>query len=117
MCVASEGGPDLHRSMVWVGSHSLQEKSERYMGIYNVYIHHYFRAVDGGYENDLAMLKLKKKLQFSKNVSEVVLADDTDSFNSLSECWITGWGDVRTDGKFCTESPVAYDVHTLYEDK
>ncbi|XP_070837890.1 tryptase-2-like [Chaetodon trifascialis] len=95
-CWNKQPAPNLARSMVWVGSHSLQRASARYMGITFVISHPNYRALSSGYENDIALVKLKKKIKFSELVSPVSLASVDDTFSSSSECWITGWGNIGT---------------------
>nr|XP_046272464.1 tryptase-2-like [Scatophagus argus] len=87
---------DLSRSMVWVGSHNLRKASACYRGIIYVIPHPEYRALGSGYVNDIALIKLKKKITFSKDVAPVSLSSVKDTFTSSSECWITGWGDIKT---------------------
>lgn len=105
--------PNAGRSMAWVGSYSLQKASVRYMGIYQAITHPEYQAVGGGYRNDIALVKLKKKLQFSATVAPVKLPSSTDTFGPSSECWITGWGYVGTTGTFCTYIYLHYIVMIL----
>uniref|UniRef100_UPI0037E81272 tryptase-2-like n=1 Tax=Semicossyphus pulcher TaxID=241346 RepID=UPI0037E81272 len=86
--------PVLTRSMVWVGSHDLQKGAARYMAVLFAMPHPGYRAVGGGYVNDLALVKLKKKIAFTQQVDKVSLPSVHDTFDSSSECWITGWGNV-----------------------
>uniref|UniRef100_A0A3B4ZRA5 Peptidase S1 domain-containing protein n=1 Tax=Stegastes partitus TaxID=144197 RepID=A0A3B4ZRA5_9TELE len=95
-CVDSQRQPSLRRSMVWVGTLALQKGSARYMGIDTVVTHPYYRALGNGYVNDIALVKLKKRVTFSKTVAPVKLPSVDDTFDSSSECWITGWGEVKT---------------------
>lgn len=90
--------PNTRRSMAWIGTHSLQKASLRYMGILYVITHPDFKASHNGYVNDLALVRLKKKITFSKDVAPVRLPHPTDTFSTSSSCWIIGWGDVGTDG-------------------
>ncbi|XP_051245156.1 tryptase-2 [Dicentrarchus labrax] len=87
---------NLRRSGAWVGAHSLHKGAERYMSILHVIRHDGYRAVGKGYVNDIALLKLKKKITFSANVAPLSLPSVDDTFDSSSECWITGWGNVGT---------------------
>ncbi|XP_068606455.1 tryptase-2-like [Brachionichthys hirsutus] len=84
------------RSMAWVGTSDLQKASVRYMGILYVVSHPHYKAQGGGYVNDIALVRLKKKLRFSERVGPVGLPSGSDAFGSSSECWITGWGDIGT---------------------
>lgn len=59
---------------------------------------------NSNYENDIALIKLKKPITFSKDVAPVALPDKDDTFGPSSECWITGWGEVGNGGKLSTES-------------
>ncbi|XP_041634175.1 tryptase-2-like [Cheilinus undulatus] len=93
-CWDKDPRPDVTRSMAWVGSHDLQKASARYMGIEFDMPHPGYRAVGNGYINDLSLVKLKKTITFSQLVKPIRLPRATDSFDSSSECWITGWGNV-----------------------
>ncbi|KAM9843342.1 tryptase-2-like [Aulostomus maculatus] len=86
--------PDLNKCMAWVGTHTLQGPSERYLGIVYAMSHEHFRAMGSGFVNDITLVKLKKKLRETKLVQRVALASVEDTFDSSSECWITGWGSV-----------------------
>ncbi|KAM4716665.1 brain-specific serine protease 4-like [Anableps anableps] len=85
------------RTGVWVGTHELEMPSERYMDVNIVDRPGEFKAVGNGFVNDIAMLRLKKSLNFSNKVTPVLLPSEDDTFNSSSECWIAGWGDVGKD--------------------
>lgn len=104
ICFARKLKPNYRRSMVWVGSHKLQKGSARYMAIYSAVLHPQYQAVGNGYVNDIALIKLTKKLTFSDDVRPVSLPSVDDTFGSSSECWITGWGNVEKDGKLYTYS-------------
>ncbi|XP_042069353.1 tryptase-2 isoform X1 [Haplochromis burtoni] len=88
-CVANY---DYRRSFVVVGAYQLQKAAHRYMGIANIV--QYRDLGNSNYENDIALIKLKKPITFSKDVAPVALPDKDDTFGPSSECWITGWGEV-----------------------
>lgn len=94
--------PNTRRSMVWVGSHSLQKPSARYMAVRYFMVHPGFRVSNNGYVNDLALVRLKKTIIFSKDVAPVSLPDPSDAFSTSANCWIIGWGDVGTDSTSST---------------
>ncbi|XP_026181590.1 tryptase-like [Mastacembelus armatus] len=96
-CFDDQRNPNYRRSMAWVGSHSLQKASARYMGIYPAIRHPRYQSLGGRYINDIALVKLKKNIQFSNHVRPVSLPSVDDSFDSSSECWITGWGYIGTE--------------------
>ncbi|XP_072225828.1 tryptase-like [Leuresthes tenuis] len=89
--------PSLRRSGAWVGSHALQKASVDYMSITHVIRHNEFRVLSSGYENDIALIKLKRKVKSSPLVAAVSLPSADDTFDSSSECWITGWGHIGKD--------------------
>ncbi|CAG05947.1 unnamed protein product [Tetraodon nigroviridis] len=101
-CWATNPKPETHRSMAWVGSHSLRKASVGYMGIRSYMLHPGFRASSNGYVNDLALVRLLKKIRFSREVASVSLPEAGDTFDTSSACWIIGWGDVGN------ESPLPY---------
>lgn len=96
--------PDIHRSMAWIGSHSLRKASARYMGIINLVTHPDYKVSNNGYVNDIALVKLKKKIIFSKDAAPVKLPDPSDTISTSSDCWIIGWGNVGTIGMSSEES-------------
>jgi len=71
------------------------------MTITHVIRHEKYRALSSGYENDIALIKLKRKVKSSPLVAAVSLPSADDTFDSSSECWITGWGQIGKDGMFC----------------
>ncbi|TWW69408.1 Testisin [Takifugu flavidus] len=96
-CWVTQPPPDTRRSMVWIGSHSLRKASARYMAVLYFIPHPDFKVTHNGYVNDLALVKLKKKITFSRDVAPVRLPNLTDTFSPSANCWIVGWGNVGTD--------------------
>ncbi|CAJ1075628.1 tryptase-2-like [Xyrichtys novacula] len=94
-CWDRDPKPDPLRSSAWLGSHDLQKASVRYMAIVFYMLHPQYQAVSNGYVNDLALVKLKKKAELSRLVAPVSLPGPGDTFDSSSECWITGWGNIK----------------------
>ncbi|KAM4717252.1 LOW QUALITY PROTEIN: tryptase-2-like [Anableps anableps] len=84
------------RTAVWVGTYDLHGPSERYMGVAHIVRPDDYRPAGNGFFNDLALIFLKKLLNFSDRVAPVMLPSEDDTFNSSSECWIIGClkGDV-----------------------
>lgn len=103
--------PDIHRSMAWIGSHSLRKASVRYMGIDVFVTHPDYKVSNNGYVNDIALVKLKKKIKFSKDVSPVKLPEPSDIFSTSSDCWIIGWGNVGTNGMSSERSSTLTQPH------
>ncbi|KAG8006722.1 Tryptase-2 [Nibea albiflora] len=97
-CWNRQPGPNMKHSFLSVGSHNLKQESARYMQIDTVMTHPEYRAQGSGYVNDIALVKLRKKLIFSQIVAPVTLPSIDDTFGSSSECWITGWGNIGTNG-------------------
>ncbi|XP_038565803.1 tryptase-2-like [Micropterus salmoides] len=93
-CLDEHLKPDFHRSMVWIGVHKLQKAAVKYVGILNYVKHPDYQALSRGYKNNIALIKLKKKITFSNKVTAVSLPTVDDTFGSFSECWITGWGTI-----------------------
>ncbi|XP_034567165.1 tryptase-2-like [Notolabrus celidotus] len=94
-CWERDPKPRADRSMAWIGAHDLHKESERYMAIVFHMSHPGYQAVGGGFVSDLALVKLQKKIGFSGLAGPVGLPSDGDTFDSSSECWITGWGNIR----------------------
>lgn len=72
------------------------------MGIKFVMVHPEYREIGSGFVNDIALVKLKKKVTFTQYVAPVSLPSVDNTYDSSSECWITGWGNIGNGGKFCT---------------
>ncbi|KAM6965973.1 tryptase-2-like [Tautogolabrus adspersus] len=95
-CWDIEPKPNYHRCQAWVGAQDLDKGGARYMFIESHMSHPRYKVIGSGFVNDLAMVKLKKEIKFSssKLVAPVKLPSPDDTFDSTSECWITGWGNV-----------------------
>ena len=94
----------FRRSWVSIGSYQLQKKSERYIEVKYAILHAQYQAVGRGYVNDIALVKLKKKITFTGSSQPVTLPTADDTFGPSSECWITGWGKVGDKSKLYTSS-------------
>ena len=103
VCVASQRKPSLRRSMVWIGAYKLHEAPTRYVGVNNVIKHPQYRSFAGGYQNNIALVWLKKKLTKGQG-GRVDLPKANVNLHASSDCWIAGWGNIKNDGKFCTSS-------------
>lgn len=88
--------------MAWVGSYSLKTYQGRFKGITKIVTHPDYLSLDGTYQNDIALVKLKTKIETWANVRNVKLPSANDIFDSSAECWIAGWGYTGTNGEFCT---------------
>ncbi|KAK5855690.1 hypothetical protein PBY51_007347 [Eleginops maclovinus] len=93
-CWDKHPNPDVTRSMVTVGTHELKKGSSRYHEIHYFLSHPEYKALSHGYQNDIALIKLKKKVKFNGLVKNVTLPKADDALPLSSECWIAGWGDV-----------------------
>lgn len=102
VCVARKRRPNKDRSMAWVGSYSLKTYQGRFKGITKIVTHPDYLSLDGTYQNDIALVKLKTKIETWANVRNVKLPSANDIFDSSTECWIAGWGYTGTNGEFCT---------------
>lgn len=90
-----DNNPNHHRSFVVVGAHELQKKAARYIGVTHFIPHPDYKVLgNGNYINDIALIRLKKTIDFSNEVNKVSLPSISDAFGPSSECWITGWGYV-----------------------
>ncbi|KAM7372594.1 hypothetical protein PAMP_009752 [Pampus punctatissimus] len=101
-CFDKHRNPKLSHSFAVIKANSLQKIKQgtvKYMGIYSFIENPYFKALSTGYENDIALVKLKKKLEFPRS-DWVKLPGPKDDFGASSECWILGWGNIKTNGLF-----------------
>ncbi|KAL3053125.1 hypothetical protein OYC64_005621 [Pagothenia borchgrevinki] len=93
-CWNKHPNPDTRRSMVWLGTHELQKKSARFHGISFVISHSEYKALDHGFQHDIALIKLKKEVRLNGVVKTVTLPGPDDIITPSSECWIAGWGNI-----------------------
>lgn len=109
--------PDFIRTGVWIGAYELHKGAERYRTIvYPVYpTYHHYHDTGRGYENDIVLLKLTKKVEFTDNIAPINLPADKSPIESFSECWITGWGQVGNGGMSSTLSSLKNDTHCMKE--
>lgn len=91
--------PYLPMSVAWFGTNQLQEENVHRMGVYMVVTHSRYQAVDKGFINDIALVKLQGKMNFSQFVHPVSLPCVDHVFTSSSECWLTGWGNIGNNGE------------------
>uniref|UniRef100_A0A3Q3WEJ4 Peptidase S1 domain-containing protein n=1 Tax=Mola mola TaxID=94237 RepID=A0A3Q3WEJ4_MOLML len=112
-CWDKKLAPNIFRSMAWVGSYSLQKASARYMGILYVISHPKYQATSSGYVNNIALVKLNKKIIFSKDVFKVNLPNTSQNFSPSSKCWITGWGNVKTGGTLYPETLQELEINII----
>ncbi|KAM7386123.1 hypothetical protein PAMA_008981 [Pampus argenteus] len=97
-CFDKHLNPKLGRSFAFIKAYSLQNiepGNVRFVGIEFVNRHGHYKALSTGYENDIALVKLKKKLYLPQSYW-VKLPGPNDDFDASSECWILGWGNVKT---------------------
>uniref|UniRef100_UPI003AADBD33 tryptase-like n=1 Tax=Centroberyx gerrardi TaxID=166262 RepID=UPI003AADBD33 len=90
-CVNQQRNTNWEKSIVWLGSHDLKGYS-RFRGIRSITIHTNFQP--NGYLNNIALIKMSKKVVFTSVIAPVNLTTIQDTFDSASECWITGWGNI-----------------------
>ncbi|KAM3597354.1 uncharacterized protein V6R79_003503 [Siganus canaliculatus] len=94
-CLARNPKPRERRSMAWIGAHSLQKEGARFMQVENYKVKDGYEAQSVGFKNDIAVVKLKKTIDLKKGWT-VGLPTGKETFDSSSECWILGWGNVGT---------------------
>ncbi|XP_044186840.1 tryptase-2-like isoform X3 [Thunnus albacares] len=95
-CWDDQRKPSLRRSMVWIGAYKLHEAPTRYVGINDVYKHPQYRSFAGGYQNNIALVWLKKKLTDTQG-GRVDLPKANVNLHASSDCWIAGWGNIKND--------------------
>lgn len=90
--------PTERRSMAWFRTHNLEDDSEAYVGIAEFKPHSGYQRLSGVYRDDIALVKLKRKIVIPREAQTVELASSTDTFDPSSECFILGWGNVGPGG-------------------
>ncbi|XP_007499808.2 probable threonine protease PRSS50 [Monodelphis domestica] len=98
---------------VYMGSTKLNESSKNSLrvSVKKVVIHPNFQEKRYwswiGRENDIALLKLVKRLNYTKHIAPICIASSKFQVKPGSFCWLTGWGvtKVPTAGKEEPMSP------------
>ncbi|XP_062373690.1 tryptase-2-like [Sardina pilchardus] len=85
---------NVHMRPVVVGRLNLRDPILRQYAVLLYLIHPDYHEVEGTPHNDIALVQLKKSVFTSKYVMPVALPTPLDVFNTSSECWVTGWGDL-----------------------
>uniref|UniRef100_A0A8C1LGS9 chymotrypsin n=1 Tax=Cyprinus carpio TaxID=7962 RepID=A0A8C1LGS9_CYPCA len=49
------------------------------------------------FDNDIALLRLSKPVNFTSDISPICLAANDSVFHNGTICWATGWGEPYTD--------------------
>ncbi|XP_041828399.1 tryptase-2-like isoform X2 [Melanotaenia boesemani] len=93
-CLDRQLKVDEQQSFVAVGKHDLQKGWGGYKDIKTFVLHPSYNGVSNSHDYDLALINLKRKLNFNPNVSAISLPKASDIFNETSDCWITGWGQI-----------------------
>lgn len=96
-CLDRNPPPTAKASMAWLGTHDLQDSSAMYLGIKYFVVNPKYERWNGGCKHDIALVRLKRKVNFMKGVQPVKLPSSSDTFGPSSECFITGWGNTGVD--------------------
>ena len=82
----------MAKYQILVGSNSLEDK-ENLINVDRIYMHENYNTTIT--VNDIALLWLKKPIQFEANKRPVCLAEDgSDDAWEFTNCFSTGWGDT-----------------------
>ena len=91
VCVCRHLFPYPWLYVVVVGEHNItkMESTQTTHELEKIYVHPEYNNVTNN--NDLALLKMKKRIRFTREVSPVCLPDSDDPLNYY-DCMVTGWG-------------------------
>ncbi|XP_066916917.1 trypsin-2-like [Clytia hemisphaerica] len=83
---------------IYLGEHDIRSKSgnEQKMEVAEIIMHPGYKY--GDVDNDMALIRLKKKASFNTYVRPACFPDSSVKFPSGEECYVTGWGALRTGG-------------------
>ncbi|XP_066930003.1 coagulation factor IX-like [Clytia hemisphaerica] len=97
-CFDRSKDPDDYK--VTAGEHDKYEKEqwEQKMEIEKIIIHPAYGKLVSN-DADMALLKLKKKVSFNQRVRHACVADDFVDIGLDSECWVSGWGALKFNGR------------------
>jgi len=76
---------------IYVGSSSRIEGASR-KKVRGYVIHPAYNSGSGFSPNDVALIRLRGKLDFNSNVQKISLGSSSDDFEAATSCYITGWG-------------------------
>lgn len=79
-----------------LGEHrqKLTEGTEKTVGVSHVYYYPWYR----GYDQDIALMRMERKVEFNEFISPICLPDSEDEFQDLV-CVATGWGKIDYNAK------------------
>ncbi|XP_072456658.1 serine protease 33-like [Notamacropus eugenii] len=78
-----------------------------------ILFHPYYDG-DGLHGQDIALLKLRRPVAFSKFILPVTLAPPGTQIPPKTRCWVTGWGDIRENVSLPQSYPLQEtDVHIV----
>ena len=79
-----------------IGEHDIHSKSgnEQKFEIAELIMHPGYKT--GDVDNDMALIRLKKKASFNTYVRPACFPDSSVKFPDGEECYVTGWGALRT---------------------
>jgi len=86
--------------LIRVGEHDLKKRegTEQDYNVAKIIIHPNWKS--HSIQNDIALIKLEKPIQFNQHVSPVCIPSTPISIGS--ECYITGWGKIEHPGRMHT---------------
>jgi len=90
-CFVRPGGMDPSIYKIRLGEHHLKklEGFEVFRTIDRIYVHQNY---DQNYDNDIAVLRLTKTVEFSPNRRPACIADIGDEVKKGMSCFVAGWG-------------------------
>lgn len=59
-------------------------------------------------DNDVALLQLSSTVTFTDYIKPVCLAATNSYVGAGASCWVTGWGNINSDGENYDEDDVYY---------
>uniref|UniRef100_A0A8B9R6V3 Peptidase S1 domain-containing protein n=1 Tax=Astyanax mexicanus TaxID=7994 RepID=A0A8B9R6V3_ASTMX len=84
---------------VFLGKQSLQTSELNSLTITVAQIINHPSYVSSTHDNDIALLQLSSSVTFSDYIQPVCLAAAGSTLGSGTLVWVTGWGDISSDGK------------------
>uniref|UniRef100_A0A8B9JL18 Peptidase S1 domain-containing protein n=1 Tax=Astyanax mexicanus TaxID=7994 RepID=A0A8B9JL18_ASTMX len=85
---------------VFLGKQSLQTSELNSLTITVAQIINHPSYVSSTHDNDIALLQLSSSVTFSDYIQPVCLAAAGSTLGSGTLVWVTGWGDISSDGKY-----------------
>ncbi|XP_074082023.1 transmembrane protease serine 12-like isoform X2 [Macrotis lagotis] len=99
-CLENYRNPQHWRAVVGVNDLFQSPQTSRKIQVDTIIIHPFF--IPGSYVNDIALVRLKKAVNYNKYIQPICLPffDFLPNLTRATRCFISGWGQTRRKGQY-----------------